>query len=126
MKAARNTASEARVISVNIGISLAGDAPQRTVDRPMRESNPQALSSKSLRHNDLKNGAYYQSVDKSQSSTANAGKHTLADSDSPRLAPSLQFIAERWPILPPHLREALIAFVDCASIQQSLKEVGNE
>jgi hypothetical protein len=30
-------------------------------------------------------------------------------------APTLSYIAERWPLLPPHIREAILTLVDCGA-----------
>ena len=40
---------------------------------------------------------------------------SVARSDASELPPSVRFVAERWHLLPPHVREAVITLVDVAT-----------
>ncbi|WP_146448470.1 hypothetical protein [Bythopirellula polymerisocia] len=41
-------------------------------------------------------------------------RHLVALSQTEDRPPAIDFIAERWPLLQPHIREAIIALIDCA------------
>jgi hypothetical protein len=41
-------------------------------------------------------------------------------------APTLLYIAERWPLLPPHIREEVLALVDAGKCKHSAEENRHE
>lgn len=43
-----------------------------------------------------------------------SARQPLALEVSSELSPAIQYIAERWHQLPPHVREAVITLIDCA------------
>lgn len=44
---------------------------------------------------------------------------TLIDTE---FAPTFLYIAERWPLLPPHVREAVLALIDAGQLKNSAEE----
>ena len=45
----------------------------------------------------------------------------MASSGSELLPPHLRYIEERWWLLPPHVREAILTLIDGALVQQQLE-----
>jgi hypothetical protein len=43
--------------------------------------------------------------------------HSLTSSGTDNLASSVRYIADRWQLLPPHVREAVITLIDAACLQ---------
>lgn len=86
-----------------------------------RESNPQSDFSKGLPLNDFGDGHSSQSVNRSQSLTANGHRHGLAIADGAGLAlvdryPALGRVVQAWSTLPIHLRESILTLVDAAAL----------
>ncbi|QEG37692.1 hypothetical protein Pr1d_50380 [Bythopirellula goksoeyrii] len=77
-----------------------------------RESNENPDNRNGNAANDL--GDSLTSVSTSGPRTGGTKRHPVALTESEDSSPTLDYIAERWPLLQPHIREAIITLIDCA------------
>jgi len=98
---------------------------------PHEMKKPQALAVKELgewrrrgsnENTENRNGESANDLGDSQSRVSTSGprnggtyRQQMAEKVENGFATSLQFIADRWPFLQPHIREAVITIIDCAS-----------